>query len=527
MSEAQYGVQTQNKYFIFDDEDEDPLEAAQRQLEEVNKAHEKKKKEEKKSGGTKKTVKPIVATKQKSPPLDTKEAAQPPMKRDREGDKENKPGEMNQMNERGRGRGRGEYRGPREFRGRGRGRGDFEGGDRGGYRGNRGGGMRGGRGGAPFGGGNDMPPRFQSQGFEPNGEMNDNNNAGNNLADRFGESQPFRGRVRGRGFRGDRGDGFRGRGGGGYRGGRGGGEGFVANWNDNNQNDQVTENDNNWQNDSNTPNYGGNFGEMQEDRAPGQRPYRGRGRGGRMPRGDFQGRGYRGTRSHRYERHSGSDVTGVKSVDKREGRGSHNWGDTEDAVIAAENEQLNTTGENETEIAVVKEPMENEEGVEAQAEPESQQLTYDEWLKSQGKREKPQFNIRKAGEGEDSKGAKNYVPLTREKVNEEEAVASDEEDHDYHQRKTAKQLLAVDVKFSDEAKRGSFGGPNRGGRGGDRGFGGRGGMGGGRGRGGRGGASSFGGGGGEYRGGRGGGRRPREEFNLEKSEEAFPELGAA
>lgn len=45
-----------------------------------------------------------------------------------------------------------------------------------------------------------------------------------------------------------------------------------------------------------------------------------RGRGG--PRGGYNARPRRD-----FDRHSGSDKTGVKAVEKREGFGPHNWGD--------------------------------------------------------------------------------------------------------------------------------------------------------------------------------------------------------
>ena len=57
---------------------------------------------------------------------------------------------------------------------------------------------------------------------------------------------------------------------------------------------------------------------------------RGRGRGGRgggRGRGGFDRFGKR-----EFERHSGSDKSGVKPVDKREGSGSHNWGNFKDDI---------------------------------------------------------------------------------------------------------------------------------------------------------------------------------------------------
>lgn len=47
--------------------------------------------------------------------------------------------------------------------------------------------------------------------------------------------------------------------------------------------------------------------------------------GGVRGRGGFRGRG-RG-RGREFDRHSGSDQTGVRSHDKKEGHGKGNWGD--------------------------------------------------------------------------------------------------------------------------------------------------------------------------------------------------------
>lgn len=48
--------------------------------------------------------------------------------------------------------------------------------------------------------------------------------------------------------------------------------------------------------------------------------YIGRGRGGPG------GRGGMNNRRREHDRHSGSDKTGIKSVEKRDGSGPHNWG---------------------------------------------------------------------------------------------------------------------------------------------------------------------------------------------------------
>lgn len=82
--------------------------------------------------------------------------------------------------------------------------------------------------------------------------------------------------------------------------------------------------------------FGGGFG------GGADRPYRGRGRGGRG-RG---GRGF-GGRGRQFDRVSGSDRTGIKPVDKRDGSGSYNWGSQHDPAGENEAVNLNASAEGE------------------------------------------------------------------------------------------------------------------------------------------------------------------------------------
>lgn len=80
----------------------------------------------------------------------------------------------------------------------------------------------------------------------------------------------------------------------------------------------------------------------------------GRGRGRGMGRGRGRGRGgpyggpdARGKRE--FDRQSGMATTGVKSVDKREGSGSFNWGSDKDQIeeqLNASATELDTSAEN-------------------------------------------------------------------------------------------------------------------------------------------------------------------------------------
>lgn len=208
----------------------------------------------------------------------------------------------------------------------------------------------------------------------------------------------------------------------------------------------------------------------------------------RAPRG--RGGGERGRFPKReFNRHSGSDRAGVKSVEKREGAGSHNWGkiddfdgpttDLRDLAIAEKgtNEQDNgKTGEEEEQHdaeATVPAAEEGEQtGENENKSDEPQFKTLDEYKKEQEeKRVHTQFNIRKPGEGEDkSKWKKTYV-LKKKPVAEEEEVEYEEiEVEEDSSKRRNRQVLDIEVNFRpseggrEVIRRGRGGGP--GGRGG-------------------------------------------------------------
>jgi len=191
----------------------------------------------------------------------------------------------------------------------------------------------------------------------------------------------------------------------------------------------------------------------------------GRGRGGR-------GRGGRGTvfRGGRreYDRHSGSDRSGVKPQDKRDGAGAHNWGTISDDIqdqLTTEPQPEGTDSQQPTaEGAKVEEQPES--AAPEPVEEEEKVLTLDEWKAQQeGSRIKAEFNIRKPGEGcaADPQWKKMVVLKKKEEEVEEEEEEYEEEVHHGRQTKT----LPIEIKFATEARRGFGGrGRGRGGRGG-------------------------------------------------------------
>ena len=200
----------------------------------------------------------------------------------------------------------------------------------------------------------------------------------------------------------------------------------------------------------------------------GPRPPREPRDGPRGPRPGYDGRGKR-----EFDRRSGSDKTGVKPVDKREGAGPHNWGTIKDDL-----DELNKTG-SEGDAAEEKPADAAAAGVGAgagdaappdaerapPAEDEPRELTLDEYKALRNaQRTAPQYNLRKAGEGEDLSQWKNLVMLEKKKEGEHDDDSDEEYDlADYPQRVgRQKRVLGIEFTFSDTARRGGAGGRGRG-----------------------------------------------------------------
>ncbi|XP_012278169.1 plasminogen activator inhibitor 1 RNA-binding protein isoform X2 [Orussus abietinus] len=230
----------------------------------------------------------------------------------------------------------------------------------------------------------------------------------------------------------------------------------------------------------------GEFGERRGRGGP--RGAGGRGRGGPRGRGGFDNRGKR-----EFDRQSGSDKTGIKPVDKKDGAGSHNWGTHNDEIEESLNQDNQDWANEKPEGGEAPPaPAEGKEGEtapaettaeEKPAEEESRVLTLDEWRALQNNRAKPQYNLRKAGEGEDLSRWKKMYALEKKKEGAEE---EDEEEEDYdvaaeYPQRVGRQKRVLDIEFQfSDSRRGSGGRGSRGGRGGrgeranSRGFGNRG-----------------------------------------------------
>lgn len=219
-----------------------------------------------------------------------------------------------------------------------------------------------------------------------------------------------------------------------------------------------------------------------------------RGRGGPRGRGGRErGRAFYGNSDNRnrrvFDRHSGSDKTGVRPVDKREGAGSNNWGDIRSDINQRKDdwdeddhdaggdrprdastylEDENIEKREDVEKAVDNDNAESKENEPLSEEPVEEavkEMTLDEWKREQeAKRVVPKYNLRKPGEGEDDKQwKKGYVLKKKAKEDEEDQEEEEDDDEEYIRKGSHRQLLDIQINFSD-SRRGTRG-RGRGGRG--------------------------------------------------------------
>lgn len=167
-------------------------------------------------------------------------------------------------------------------------------------------------------------------------------------------------------------------------------------------------------------------------------------------------------RKRERDRQSGSDKTGVKSVDKRDGSGKGNWGshkqDIDDLNKPPTDDEQKEGGEEAVDESVAPAPEEPKE------------MTLDEWkAQRQAQLLQPQYNLRKAGEGEDNAQWDKMKRLDKksgdgEAGRKDDANAAAKKDADGKK----KQVLDIEFHFND-GRRGGLGrrpGPGRGAPGG-------------------------------------------------------------
>ncbi|PRD31884.1 UNVERIFIED_CONTAM: Plasminogen activator inhibitor 1 RNA-binding protein [Trichonephila clavipes] len=228
-----------------------------------------------------------------------------------------------------------------------------------------------------------------------------------------------------------------------------------------------------------------------------------RGRGGYRGRGGRdRGRGFfpnvEGRPRRVFDRHSGSDKTGVKPVDKRGGAGPGNWGDIRSELNQSSsetawdeefeggdrpresanwgNEEFNESGKfgDDAQKGDGETPESKENESEEQIQEAVKEMTLDEYKKIlEAQRTVPKFNIRKPGEGEDPKQwKKGYVLKKKVPIEEEEEDDDDDEEEEEEEcgsKGQKKVLLDIQINFSDSRR--GMRGRGRGGRNSSRGAG--------------------------------------------------------
>nr|AAL85608.1 putative mRNA binding protein [Aedes aegypti] len=167
-----------------------------------------------------------------------------------------------------------------------------------------------------------------------------------------------------------------------------------------------------------------------------------------------------------FDRQSGSNKTGVKAVEKRDGTGSHNWGSAKlDAKEFNNFQEEYMPHEAEEEKGQASDQTKEEQTEQSDAKPveeELKEMTLDEW-KAQiaAARSKPQYNIRKAGEGENAAQWDKMVALDKKKAETAEA-----EENETQKTGKQKQVLDIEFHFNDGRRGGLMGRPRgRGGKG--------------------------------------------------------------
>lgn len=146
-------------------------------------------------------------------------------------------------------------------------------------------------------------------------------------------------------------------------------------------------------------------------------------------------------------------------MDKRDGAGAHNWGSAKQDI-----EELKS-------VTADKEDSSNEQSGEPTntlEEDESKLMTLDEWKALKDQRAKPNFNLRKAGEGVDNTEWKKMTVLNKKKATDIE----DELEYDpsmYPQRVgRIQRIVDIQFNFNDGRKPGFRKGPRAPARGGHR-----------------------------------------------------------
>ncbi|EDV93884.1 plasminogen activator inhibitor 1 RNA-binding protein [Drosophila grimshawi] len=148
-----------------------------------------------------------------------------------------------------------------------------------------------------------------------------------------------------------------------------------------------------------------------------------------------------------FDRQSGSDKTGIKPIDKRDGAGAHNWGSAKQDIEDHKAEGATVPGTDKEESA------NNEQSGEATnnlvEDEEAKQMTLDEWKALKDQRAKPNYNLRKAGEGVDNSEWKKMIVLSKKKgIGTEDDDEELEFDASMYPQRVGRLQRIVDIQFN-------------------------------------------------------------------------------
>lgn len=135
-------------------------------------------------------------------------------------------------------------------------------------------------------------------------------------------------------------------------------------------------------------------------------------------------RNYDGRGKREFDRQSGSDKTGIKAIDKRDGAGAHNWGSHKqdiDDMKKAQTDYANDGDISKDNKDGDSDPQHKDGGDNNDQhnapDDEVKEMTLDEYkAQKAASRSKPKYNLRKAGEGEDLTQWKKMVALDKKKI---------------------------------------------------------------------------------------------------------------
>ncbi|CRL08132.1 CLUMA_CG020845, isoform A [Clunio marinus] len=167
-------------------------------------------------------------------------------------------------------------------------------------------------------------------------------------------------------------------------------------------------------------------------------------------RNQNRNRNFEGRKRER-DRQSGSDKTGVKAIDKRDGNGKGNWGSVKQDIDDI-NKPLIDDEQKEGVDEVILEPT----AITAVGD-ELKEMTLDEWkAQRQAQLLQPQYNLRKAGEGEDNAQWDKMKRLDKKYGDDELNRKDDGLSTGKKEDGKKKQVLDIEFHFND-GRRGGLG----------------------------------------------------------------------